>query len=59
METEGIQRRRKRCEGKGEKSGKECETRTARKGGVWQESVQKMELEATVALLYLDGKIRI
>lgn len=32
---------------------------TARKGGVGRESVQKMELEATVALLYLDGKIRI
>lgn len=29
------------------------------KGGVWREPVQKMELEATVALLYLDGKIRI
>lgn len=28
----------------------------ARKGGAGRESVQKMELEATVALLYLDGK---
>lgn len=29
------------------------------KEGLGRESVQKMELEATVALPYLDGKIRI
>lgn len=57
---EGIQRRRERCrEEKREKVEKSERRGQRNKGGVWQESVQKMELEATVALLYLDGKIRI
>lgn len=59
-EMEGIQRRRERCrEEKREKVEKSERRGQRNKGGVWQESVQKMELEATVALLYLDGKIRI